>query len=42
MTWIDNFKCRCSAINRMLSEKQGFEKLTELQEAKVLELETKE
>ena len=41
MTWIDNFKCRCSAINRMLSEKQGFEKLTEKQEQYLLDMEVK-
>lgn len=32
------FKCRCSAITDMLSEKQGFEQLTELQVAKLKEL----
>ena len=37
----DKFKCRCSAISRMMAEKQGFETLTEKQERAVLELEVK-
>src|SRR5688500_2406826 len=36
------FKCRCSAITKMMANKQGFAPLTELQENKVLELEAKE
>ncbi len=37
-----SFKCRSSAISKMMSNKQGFAPLTELQEKKVLELEQKE
>ncbi len=36
------FKCRCSAITKMMSNKQGYAPLTELQEKKVLEFEQKE
>lgn len=36
------FKCRCSAINQMLSEKQGAAPLTENQLARIKELEEKE
>lgn len=39
--WIAKFKCRCSAISRMKSEKQGFESLTEKQEMMILEMEAK-
>lgn len=39
---MQSFKCRCSAITKMMSNKQGYAPLTELQEKKVLELEAKE
>lgn len=37
----ENFKCRCSGISKITSNKQGFEPLTDLQEAKVKEFEVK-
>lgn len=40
INWQD-FKCRCSAITDMLSEKQGFAKLTELQVKELEDLELK-
>lgn len=40
MDWQD-FKCRCSAITNMLSEKQGFAALTELQVIELADLEKK-
>ena len=40
--WIKNFKCRCSAISKMMAEKQGFEALTLKQEITVSELEAKQ
>ena len=42
MTGIEDFKCRCSAITAMLSEKQGCAPLTENQLNKIKELEGKE
>lgn len=42
MTDFSNFKCRCSAITQMLSEKQGEAPLTENQIARIAELEGKE
>ena len=39
--WIKDFKCRCSAISKMMAEKQGYESLTEKQERTVLEMEAK-
>lgn len=41
MDWIKNFKCRCSAITKVQSEKQGFEALTEKQERTIIEMESK-
>ena len=38
----DNFKCRCSAISKMMSNKQGFAPLTELQVKELKDLEGKE
>lgn len=38
----DSFKCRCSGISKIMSNKQGFEPLTELQEAKIPELQEKQ
>ena len=40
--WIKNFKCRCSAISKMMAEKQGYEALTLKQEITVSELEAKQ
>lgn len=37
----NKFKCRCSSISKMMTEKQGFECLTDIQEKRVLELENK-
>jgi hypothetical protein len=37
----DLFKCRCSGIHKITSNKRGFEPLTELQEKRVIELEEK-
>lgn len=37
----NNFKCRCSAITRMMANKNGFEPLTEKQEQTVKEYEEK-
>jgi hypothetical protein len=37
-----NFKCRCSAITQMLSEKQGEAPLSEIQLARIAELDGKE
>ena len=39
--WIKNFKCRCSAISKMMANKQGFEPLTEKQEATIVQLNEK-
>lgn len=36
-----NFRCRCSAISKMMAEKQGYESLTPLQERTVLDMEAK-
>lgn len=38
----DEFKCRCSGISKIMFNKQGFEPLTELQEAKIIELEERD
>jgi hypothetical protein len=36
-----NFKCRCSAINKMMANKQGYEPLTEKQEQYLKDMEEK-
>lgn len=42
MIGIEDFKCRCSAINQMLTEKQGYAPLTENQLNRIKELEAKD
>jgi hypothetical protein len=38
----NDFKCRCSAIHKMMSDKRGFAPLTELQEKAIINFENKE